>query len=169
MSLACLPPSHGLRHDARRKTRLEKASSRRIAKSLHYRDLSLGILERLYTPPPSRPGQLPHQLLAKVWFCLCECGDPGEIHVVGTNPACRKEGCRESLVVFDAVERCAFRHHPNNLPASGRSAGQGLARSLFRREFFRSGRRTEGYLRYYAACVCGVNSFLFCQRAYRDL
>ena len=37
---------------------------------------------------------------------------------LGRNPSCRKEGCRESLIVFDALELCPFHRHPNCLPPS---------------------------------------------------
>jgi hypothetical protein len=35
--------------------------------------------------------------------------------VVGRNPGCRKEGCRESPVAFDALERCPFRRYSEGL------------------------------------------------------
>src|SRR6516165_5842332 len=67
---AYLPPNKDFCHDARRKTWLEKAGSRRIAKALHNRHLPLGTLERLWTPSRNHPYELPHQLLGEVWFCL---------------------------------------------------------------------------------------------------
>jgi len=55
-----------------------------------------------------------------------------------------------------------FHRHPNGLPPSGGSVGQGLARSVFCLELFRNGSGPKGCLRYHAAYVCGVNSVLFC-------